>query len=563
MPFYLQKFVDCREKPATVTPNENIIKALQIMKDHDFDQLPVVDKENKPLGLINYESILRCLTFLNIKPENMHASDVILKTRHFKLDDDIFDLLNELKKSNAVLIVDANGKLMDIFTSYDAMDYLRQHFDDFMIVEDIELSIKGLILAAFRNKDGVVDEEALSRQVRKIRFDLSDLKPKYLKALKSYMEQIKRAEDFNDGLAVETFNHFTDEKSKAFHELTFNDYAMLLLSEEVWGSYQTIVQLDVNAIRTMFDSARDARNILAHFQGELTSENRQKIRDCKNWLNIQMELIHQAQPVLVETEEEVIQVGNGKIEPAEETSSLAESRYEPFYEWLLNQPLDADHVILTFNEIEKIIGDNLPESAGAWKNWWANDTTSHPQSILWLDAGWRSTYINLSEERVTFARIRAREKDYIHFFNHQLIEIKKYPDFPLKEYNPDGRSWLTVSGLLQESPQVVTYNFAFAFGKRYRVEIYINSGDQNKNKEIFDLTFAHMDEIVKNFGIPLIWERLDEKRASRIAYYQPGHIGMEKEKLNVLAQTSAKLMDRYYQSTSGILTEAIKKVLKH
>ncbi len=74
------------------------------------------------------------------------------------------------------------------------------------------------------------------------------------------------------------------------------------------------------------------------------------------------------------------------------------------------------------------------------------------------------------------------------------------------------------------SPSYRTYlgspagkGFVYAFGRNsYRVELYIDTGNKENNKKIFDELFASKTEIEKAFSKPLGWERLDEKRACRI-----------------------------------------------
>ncbi len=50
------------------------------------------------------------------------------------------------------------------------------------------------------------------------------------------------------------------------------------------------------------------------------------------------------------------------------------------------------------------------------------------------------------------------------------------------------------------------------------VELYIDRGEKEENKRIFDQLHARQEEIEKTFGCTLSWERLDNKRACRIKH---------------------------------------------
>lgn len=58
---------------------------------------------------------------------------------------------------------------------------------------------------------------------------------------------------------------------------------------------------------------------------------------------------------------------------------------------------------------------------------------------------------------------------------------------------------------------------------RGSIELYIDYGEQEQNKQIFDVLQAEKDVIEAEFGAELSWRRLDDKRASRILYYIRDH----------------------------------------
>jgi hypothetical protein len=80
-------------------------------------------------------------------------------------------------------------------------------------------------------------------------------------------------------------------------------------------------------------------------------------------------------------------------------------KYDPLGRHLQSQK--HREVLMTFGEIEKIIGATLPVSAKTYPEWWANEAnprTTHLQARAWLDAGFKAT-VNLSREVVTFGKV--------------------------------------------------------------------------------------------------------------------------------------------------------------
>ena len=82
---------------------------------------------------------------------------------------------------------------------------------------------------------------------------------------------------------------------------------------------------------------------------------------------------------------------------------------------------------------------------------------------------------------------------------------------------------------------------SFAQGKRARVEVYIDRSNYDENKRIFDTLKNRAKELEAAFGAPLAWERLEDRRASRVATYRPGSID---DTSKDLAQIEAWMIER-------------------
>lgn len=64
-----------------------------------------------------------------------------------------------------------------------------------------------------------------------------------------------------------------------------------------------------------------------------------------------------------------------------------------------------------------------------------------------------------------------------------------------------------------------SFVWTIASGGRARVELYIDTGDRDTTKAYFDALHARHDELEQAIGVSIQWERLDNRRASRVATY--------------------------------------------
>jgi hypothetical protein len=81
------------------------------------------------------------------------------------------------------------------------------------------------------------------------------------------------------------------------------------------------------------------------------------------------------------------------------------SKYDPLGSYLRQQ--NTEFVPLKFEEIERIIGTQLPERSQRYPAWWSNNTSNNVMTKVWLDAGYRSEQVDISGRRLVFRRVRS------------------------------------------------------------------------------------------------------------------------------------------------------------
>ncbi len=91
---------------------------------------------------------------------------------------------------------------------------------------------------------------------------------------------------------------------------------------------------------------------------------------------------------------------------------------------------------------------------------------------------------------------------------------------------------------------------------RFRVEAYIDSGIQEVNKALFDEFVASADTWQAAVGFQLDWERLDDRRASRIATYHDISLDNDDARIAARAWASNALNQMYTVLNEPLRTRA-------
>ncbi|MGZ3458400.1 MAG: CBS domain-containing protein, partial [Archangium sp.] len=410
MSFTVKELIGKRGLPITASPDELVTDALARMREHEFNQLPVVAEDRRPLGMVTHASVVRSLGFLGAKLDSLRVREAMdQKFVAKEADEDLFDLLDELGDTYALLIVDGEERLTGIVTSYDATEFFRGRYEDLMVVEDIESTLKDLIRIAFMSEAGEVDDAALGKLVADTESGRLQQRKVAQKVLGRYLaasEASSSGSRFDEVLFREVFDKTVPaDRDRTLDDPNLGEFIQMFLDGGRWDVFKDVLGLDRESIRGLLEGVRKTRNRLAHFREAPTAHERDRLRYCSELLTPARRRLAQRQPggsVLLEplALSPIAPLSTEQVELGAEMVQPEDSRYARLALYLQGQPGGTEAIALPFRRIEEIIGGRLPDSARVHRAWWANDTRSHIQARQWLDVGWRVSDISINEERV-------------------------------------------------------------------------------------------------------------------------------------------------------------------
>lgn len=182
---------------------------------------------------------------------------------------------------------------------------------------------------------------------------------------------------------------------------------------------------------------------------------------------------------------------------------------------------------------------------------WLNEITDETVSffgieleLLQVDDSLPAPHFKLvvqpNEWRKSISRppVSSRQQKYEVFFSELLDRVKaQHPNltratkaYPQNWFTyPVGRSGFFIST-------------TFGQGNVFRVELYIDMGDRVKNKAAFDALHKDREAIESGIDKPVIWERLDDRQASRIYCSTNGNIDDDPVRLEELQDWASDLV---------------------
>ena len=125
--------------------------------------------------------------------------------------------------------------------------------------------------------------------------------------------------------------------------------------------------------------------------------------------------------------------------------------------------------------------------------------------------------------------VSERQEKYRAFFQGLIDTLRERHQFTnAKKGQP--QSWYAFSA----GSSGFSYGVSFNRDGRARVELYIDTGERERNKQAYDWFEDQKESVESELKVSLEWERLDSRRASRISIRRLGAIDDDQETLKAL-----------------------------
>lgn len=468
MLFPIERLLVGREDPTCVRQDQTIREALVLMLQSDFSQLPVIDNEGELVGLISSDTIIH--RYFHVDGEvamlDLPVHNCLIRPVTLTKDRDIFEALDRLKDVYAIVIVEEN-RPTGVLTEYDMAHFFRNMTEDLLTVEDIEVSLRQTAQRILATTE--VLNEAL---------------------INAHGEDSKQP----------------GEPRLGFDELSFGQLIRLITHPKNWAQFEDALG-PMDMFERLMEVVRVNRNQLAHFRGELGAIQQSALKNAQYWL--------EARPKLRRAK--VTRVKPTDVQKVERSKVVSGTdKYGPLRTYLYEQQeTGLSNIRLEFRDLESLLGFELPDSARKHRAWWGNDSNTHPHARAWMAAGWLVDDVDMNAEQVSFrATMSAR---YPLLFGDLLTRLKKERPGITRAERAHIQNWLSFGA------GVSGYLFGWALPKEpvLRVELYIDTGDREKNKEAFDRLYEHKAEIENEIQEKLHWDRLEKAQACRIWSARP------------------------------------------
>lgn len=227
-----------------IPPNMKASKALALMEKREYSQLPVVEGQ-AVLGLFSYRSFALGIARMGdkaAKAPDLPVDEFLEKPTFASVTDDLETIIGHLNSKDAVLI-GHEELLQHIVTPIDALRYLHNATRAFVLLEEIEFSLRELVRMAINEEElGVCIENSLGQLYQ------------------------------------------PDKLPGRLEDMTLADVVQVIRDGRNWERFQEVFGGTRERVGARLGVLPDLRNDVFHFKREITTSDHGTLTDLRSWL---------------------------------------------------------------------------------------------------------------------------------------------------------------------------------------------------------------------------------------------------------------------------------------
>lgn len=228
-----------------VSPDALVAKALELMDNHGYSQLPVMAGQTV-LGVFSYRSFARRVAQIGrFDIEKLEVDDCVEELRYVRAMDEIDSLVDQLDHDGAVLVGEPE-RLLAVLTPVDLIAYLYSLTRPFILVQEIELALRGLVRLALGTSD-----------------------------LDAYIERV----------VAHKYKDRPSAMPKELIDLDLGELVQLVVHGDHYSStFSKVFGGNRDSARGYLDPIPPLRNDVFHFRRAISAGDRQTLVNTRSWL---------------------------------------------------------------------------------------------------------------------------------------------------------------------------------------------------------------------------------------------------------------------------------------
>ena len=211
--YRIGKLAAARKTPVSVSPETTTEEVVTLMLVRDFSQLVVMNADKEVMGLVSWRSLGSRLA---LGKRCRVAGDFTEKHREVGAEMSVFDAIPAIVEHGCVLVRDSSGQIRGIVTTSDLAAKFSQFGEPFLLLEEIENQVRGLLGAKFTREqlEAVCDPHDSSRSVDGI----ADLRFNELIRLLDHPDRWERLDlDIDRRMFIQGLEHILRLRGEVMH----------------------------------------------------------------------------------------------------------------------------------------------------------------------------------------------------------------------------------------------------------------------------------------------------------------------------------------------------------